>query len=754
MTQQAIAPPPGFVLDQQPNQAAQQALPPGFTLDQQPPQPAGVPSNVATPNIDNRPQPRPQILDVPLSRGVAIAEERQRIADQQGPTVKPGRGFEIISGSERIAATPELGTLPEFGGTKEGDTFKIALGMLSTFDQKAQRDIILEQIPGVTFETTADGSTIIEVPTEDGGTKRSVLNRPGFSTQDLMTTTAQALAFVPATHLAALAKGLATKFGFGTAAKVGTTAVAGGLASAGTEKILQETGELVGRKEGDPLSITLAGLTGGAAELVGPAIQGIKSSLARRKVNTQLNAQGEDLAEVAGDVALAREASEETGIPLFQAQQTAVPAQLEKQSFVAQLPTGTRSAVKALKGQNKAAGDAVEEFLNNIAPAEAVITGAERLRTSAQRVIEKTKNIRKEKTSHLFKEAFSEKVDVNLKPVRSFILSELEELPEGGEIAKSLGKILGLIKGKEGAKPSLRLLQNAKLEIDQMLNKVGTDSLGNTTKAKLTETKSLLLAQMDEASPLFKVARETFAAESPAVTKMQDSIIGKIANLDDVQLKQVSSKIFDPQQTNPTVILKARKVITDIDPGAWDEIVRVEMERRLGAIKSTIEGGGVSNVPSQLFRALFPNEKSTKVLMNALGPEQKKNLRFLRTALERARLGRPGGSQTAAREEIKRELRGGLAQGIRDFFGKPLRSVVGTGVSLVTGKSADVAFDKRVAALSKALFDPTWKLEMKRIRAMNPSSPQTAKKFSKLLDNIVDATKASAQLLIDKEENQ
>lgn len=659
----------------------------------------------------------------PEQMGIAIDEFFAGQPDLVEPAASTKQKFgiaDIFTGSQRIEATPELGTLPEFGGTKEGDTFKIALGLLSTFDEKAQRDIIQESIPEAVFETTTDGSTIIEVPTQEGGVRRSVLNRPGFSPQDLTTATAQVLSFIGPARLANLGKNLLQKVGIGAAA------------AGATEQALQETGVALGRKERDPITTAIAAVTGGAAEAVVPAIQAFRTGRQAAKAGVA----ADEIEQVAESVKVAQEATEKTGVPLFQAQQTGIPAQLEKQSFVAQLPAGTQASIKGLRAQNKAASDAVEDFLGQIAPDEAVVTGAERLRTAAKASVEKVKNIRAEKSSPIYREAFKEGADVDLKPVNDLIKNKLDDQPVTGEIAKTINKISRLIKPPKG-KPSLKLLHNAKVEIDQMLKAFGDNALGNTTKREVTEVQKLLLNQMDEASDLYTTARKTFENASPAVTKIQDSIIGKVANLDDVQLKQVSRKIFDASETNPTVISAARKVIRDVDPGAWDEIIRVELERRLGSIKSVAESGSVENIPGQLFRALFPNEKSTKVLMNALDEQAKTNIVYLKKALELARLGRPGGSQTAAREEIKRELRGGVFQSLRKFFKAPIDTLVSTG--------EDAAFNKSVTALSKALFDPTWKAEMKALRKLNPNSPAAARAMTQLLNDIESTSTAQEE---------
>ena len=340
---------------------------------------------------------------------------------------------DIFTGSERIEATPELGTVPEFGTTPEGNTFKIAAGLLSTANPKAQMEMIQSAIPEAVFETTPDGSTFIEVPTEGGGTRRSVLNRPGFSPQDLTTGIAQVLAFLPAAKLANLVKGIGKKI------------FVGGAAAGATEQATQEAGiATLGRETRDPTATGIAAVTGGLAEGVVPAVQAVRGARQAKQVGA---AQGE-IQQTTQSVKAAQEATEATGVPLFKAQQTGIPAQLEKQSFVAQLPAGTRSAVEGLKKQNQAAGDAVETFLGQIAPDSAVVTGAEKLRTAAQNAVQNAKNIRTEKASPIYDQAFEVGADVDIKPFNDFIGSQLEKLPESGQIAITLKKALELTKGK------------------------------------------------------------------------------------------------------------------------------------------------------------------------------------------------------------------------------------------------------------------------------------------------------------------
>ena len=647
---------------------------------------------------------------------------------ETAPTSEAGP-FEIFSGAQRKADNPELDTLPEFGATKEGDTPRMAAAFLSTFDPKAQMDMIQAAIPEAVFQTTNDGSVIIEVPTEGGGTRRSVMNRPGFSPQDLMTGIAQALSFVPAARLAGIGKSLAAKVGIGAAA------------SGVTEQALQEGGVALGRTERDPLSTGVAAVTGGVAEAIVPAIQAVRGA----RIAEQVGTQADEFAQVADSINVAKKATDKTGVELFKAQQTGVPATLEKQAFVAQLTSGTKTAVKALKRQNKQAGEAVESFLNTIAAPESIVNAQGNVRNASRAAIDNLKKIRAEKASPLYKQAFDEGALVDLQPVMAQIDGVVGDMPVGGEVHKTLLKAKSLLSSGDEA-PSLRLLHNAKLEIDQMLNKFGENSLGNTTKKELTAVQDLLLEQIDAASPAYKQAREVFAANSPAVTKMQDSIVGKIAKLDDTQLKQVTAKLFDASQANTDVMLKAKHAIKGADKNAWNDIVRTELERRLGSVKSTTEAGTTENLPGQLYRALFPNDKSTKVLMAAMDKDARANLKYLQTALGRARLGRPGGSQTAVRAEIKDELRGGFTQGVRDFLGKPLTGTVNYGINAASLSSANATFENRVSSMAKMLYDPKWKVEMAKIRKLNANSPATARAALQLLNDIESSdAKNSAQ---------
>lgn len=623
----------------------------------------------------------------------------------QQPDISP---FPEERGETRaVQELPELGSGGLLSGEDIARAATITPALLATTNTQEIADILTTSFPNIGISQDPGGNLLA---TNNKTGAQVVLNQPGLSKLDILQGIGIASAFTPAARVAAIPASLAAK------------AVVGGVTAGATQTGIEAIQTALGG-ELDESEIAISSVLGGAAELVVPAIQAIRQA----RISRSVGAADQEIADVAETVRTATQAAEETGVPLFKAQQTGIPSELERQSFITQLPAGTQTATKALKSQNQAASDAVESLLTEIAPDDAIVVAAGKIRTASQNAIENVKRIRSEKASPLFTEAFTQKPDVDIAPVKELIKRISDDFPEGGEIAKSLARVSKLIADKKGTKPSLKVLQGAKLEIDQMLNKVGQDSLGNTTKRQLVDIKNSLLAQMDAASPTFRQARQVFEQASPPVSQLQESIIGKIADLDDTRLKTISRTIFDPAETNVQVIKNAKRIISDVDSDAWNSILRAELERRIGSVRvNLVEAGAtIENVPGQLGRAIFGNTKQRNVLFNAVDGDIKKNLLFLETALKRASIGRPGGSQTAAREEIKRELRGGVGSSIRDFIRRPIDVTVGAGEDLV--------FNRRVRTLADVMFDPRWTPQLSKIRRLGTTSPAAGRAMAQLL---------------------
>lgn len=611
----------------------------------------------------------------------------------------------------RIEALPELTGIA--AGESKAKLAALTPVLLATTDPRELGNILSANFPNIGIQETPEGE-ILAFNNETG--RRVIINKPGLSPIDVIQGLGIAAAFTPAAGVAAVPAALA--------AKVGVGAATAGLTQAAIEGIQSQVGG-----ELDESEIAIATALGGAAELVVPAIQAVRQSRQAAKVGAQ-RAEVETVREAIRPAQEATQAVEQvTGqrVGLFPAQQTQVPSELLKQRILPQLDAGAQTAAAALERQNKEVFDATSDLLNTIAGPEVAITGAGRFRTAAQNAIQSAKNSRSAATSDLYREALDTGATADLGPVRDLVKQNLDGAPEGGEIIKTMKKIAVFLKPKNGTEPTLRQLQKTKFELDSMLEKFGENALGNSTKRDVVELKRLLVSQMEEASPLYKTANDEFARLSPAVTNLENSIIGGASKVKDVDLQNISRRIFSPN-SNPEVVKNAKAVIDQADPGAWNDMLRTELQRRFGGIETLAEdipGELVGNVPGQLRRAIFGNPEQRRTLLSAMNRDQKQNFIYLEQVLKRAASGRAAGSPTAAFGQALEKLRG-TASVLRDFIFRPVKTLQETGERGL--------FDRNVASLTKAMFDPNFQPQMARLRALNPNSPAAARAFAQLLN--------------------
>ena len=434
----------------------------------------------------------------------------------------------------------------------------------------------------------------------------------------------------------------------------------------------------------------------------------------------------------------------ETG--LFPAQKTQLPSELIDQRLLTQLDPSSRQAVNALEKQNKQVFNATSELVNKIGSEVATEAGGARFRTASKKALEAGKQRRSAQVKPLFEQAIKEGATVNLKPIREIINNNLLDAPPGGDLTKTMKRIQNLIRApKKGGAPSLRQLQKAKFQLDDMIEKFGDGALGNSVKREVVEIKKALVAQMETASPLFKEAQKQFSELSPAVRELDDSILGQVSKVEDVNIKNISQKIFDPKgaATDPTAIRKAKKIIDNVDPGAWDDLLRVELNRRVSAMVETIGDADLAtkNIPGQLKRAIFGNPKQRQALMSGMSKEQKKNFTFLEDVLKRAESGRQAGSPTELFKQSTERLKG-ISGKLRDRIFNPIKSIQETGESAI--------FDRNARKFAEIMFNPKFEPRLSKLRKMDPNSIKAGTELEKLFE---DAKIVGAGLPLVKTEN-
>ena len=599
--------------------------------------------------------------------------------------------------------------------------FTVQTGMATTMNPQAQIDIIKEHIPDAKFRQDEHQNTFITLPNGE----ETILNKPGFSNEDAVQTISQVAAYIPATKIAGI---VTSVFG-----KVGVAALTSLLTNLGLQKTSQEFGS---KQPIDKTEAGVAAVAGGAAEGVMPAFQGIRNANRARRYKMD----ADDFAASRQDALEAKEAVDGLSeispagekVGLIQPQQTLSPNQIGQAKSIIETPQGGRVGRDVLIKQNEQINNAADNVLNSIASPESVEQAATKTQKVAQDLIDDAKAAREDAASPLYEKAFNSfEGTVPIKGVRNLIVSIRKEAANDGQLKATMNKTLKLLKGStkevEGKMvttgPTLKQLHNAKIEIGDIIDGTGGRPLSNTIKRELTRVQQKLTEVLKEASPDYKNAMKTFEEMSPAVDELVNSRVGKIANK--AELKNLSELIFDPQEMNLSILKKTKNKIRAKDPQAWDEVVRLSIEKRIGKIRSEVGLQGVPNRPAQLERAIFGNDNQAKILLESVNPTVKRNLIYLRTVLNRAKTSRPGGSdanmKTAARESrsVKRLL-GAIFSPIETMknFGR---------------EGAQEAVDAKIANM---LFMTDFIPKFKKFQKLPSDSPASTRALAQLLDDV------------------
>ena len=646
------------------------------------------------------------------------------IVEQPGITDK---FFDLFTGELR--QTEEIKGLPEvigldLGNFKDNAILKASLAITPNDEEKIA--MIKNNFPEATFSTDNKENVIVDF----GEGKKGVLNAPGITAAGTGETALEIAAFLPA----ALGVGKFTKSRTAQKLPTSTTqkAAVGGAGAGLTQTAIETLQSQLGGEFNEE-EIALATALGGVAETVVPAIQSLRQSRRAKAI-------GAETEEVAGAIESIRPTTEAqeavqqaTGVnvPLFQAQQTQIPSELLKQRILPQLDAGARTAAAALEKQNKAAFDATTELVNTIAPEGVIASASKRFRDTAKLAIESRKQSRSAAVKPLYNEALEVGADVNLSTTNALIDEILSDAPIGSEFQKVGLQLRNLISPiTEDATPTLRQIQKAKISMQDIIDGVGEKAVSGTIKGEVAQVKRVLVKAMEDASPLFKQAEDRFKELSPAVKELEDSVIGQISKVDDTQLKTIAQKIFDPKTelTDPISIRNAKKTIEAVDPNAWNDLLRVEMNRRIGGLEQLIEeipGDFVGNIPGQLRRTLFGNPQQRKALLAGMDEDQRQSFKYLETVLKRASSGRAAGSPTAAFGQAIEKLKG-VSVVIRDAIFRPLSTLQQTGERGL--------FDRNAARLAEVMFDPKFKPQLNKLKKLDPDSPAAARALTQLLN--------------------
>jgi hypothetical protein len=356
----------------------------------------------------------------------------------------------------------------------------------------------------------------------------------------------------------------------------------------------------------------------------------------------------------------------------------------------------------------------IDNLLNSAAPAD--VNYAPAVRDAANSVIDSQQKALSDTAQPLYDKAYSQTVP------QAAIDTLSSQDPTIGNAINNVLQDPRYQFELNGYQPnSIKVLDLAKRNIDGQISAAQGTAMnpGNADLARvLTASKQRLVSATDGFSPDYAQARQTYSAGSPAVNQLRNSPLGKIADLDDTQVKNIPKIIFDPAQTDPNVLANLRDQISSVNPTAWNGIVRNEMERRLD---SATPGAPGSQFYSQVLAKNRDFNQFLTATQNIPGAQLK--LMDMRKAFQN--LINPTTAKTAA----------GLAKSSLDVPRSSVEAITSIAKEFVGGKYDQAAI--------KLITSPDWDEQFAKIKNIqNPLVRSVG--FSDLLSRITASNAPSS----------
>lgn len=681
----------------------------------------------------NDQQPKPIPMPQPTPSNDVIDLETGDLVPALAPIEEVIASDPNMSDEQR-AVLSEVGAIENqlFKSGEWKKAFRMALGSMLSTDDAQHIKVVQEVLPEANIRTLENGETII-----DYQDKEFMLNKPGMSPVDFTRFFGQFAAFLPEGKVAQISRigmeklakvPLLKRIAGGAAVQRTVQMGAVGTSSAGTSIALDSGASIMGGGEAsEGISkerAVLSGIFGGTGELIGPAYRGVM----RKFRNTPDDLKYIDIESVAH----LKKAEEITGIQLFTPQATRSRSDSAYMKILQDLPSTHQEMLMLLSRQNDQAANAVTRLFADIGDSQSIINAPKELRDMAQYAITDMKVARSTLVEQGYKEAFAEGVTINVSPILKQIDDALANTPSASSnpVRQELLKVRELIASDApDGFLSLEMAHQVKLIMDDMTDTFGDSSITRSAKNAVQDSKVQLRTAMEEASPTYRDVKQTYIDASGPINDLENSLMGRIANITDDNLKRVLPTLFDATQSNPAVLQGVRDMIYEQSPETWNAIVRARLESQMGKIRTNL-GDGVPNAPLDLYRAIFGRNNIEKsMIYDSLPPTAIGNFKWMEDALQAAARGRGMGSDTAAKQEAIRSLK----EGSFNLFAwlNPLQ----------WSKNADevtkqAAFEARASHFVTLLTDPKWSSEMARLKELNPSDSGVGRALWQSLDRV------------------
>jgi hypothetical protein len=498
-------------------------------------------------------------------------------------------------------------------------------------------------------------------------------------------------------------------------------AISTGAASGASEYVHPNQSRFMNTLIGGGLGAATAGVIKGGAKVGRGVSKAVSKHLGRKKDVAKDVFQGLPENEVA-DMLEAQAAGQRLGINLTPAEASGNPLLAKTEGKLGVTPETEQALYEFKKGQKSAQKEAVEKFKTEISSSEDVANN--KAREAAKNIIEKKRQRLQQKARPYYEK--SEKQVISKE--------QLADIMKDSNIMDAYKKVLSdplyqtELEGFD--KASIKVLDQVKKRLDS--KRSSFLSQGEREEARIIKkSQQKLINALDEVSPDYKTARAIYSEESPNIKALEDSKIGKIANLGDEKTKNISKTIFDPAETDMKTFLKVRNEMLEESPETWRRVVRDEMERRLDSSKSL---PSTQNYGSEFYSNILARDKDFKKFYEALGDPKSKT-----PTPEQLRL-----------SDMRKAFKG-LINSVtaKTAAGQSKTFMTSTGRGGYTGKVVDFYNELTKGKYDKAaieiITDKDWKkyLPSDVKKAIKTDSPQNPNQLMNMLI-AVEASKASS----------
>lgn len=244
----------------------------------------------------------------------------------------------------------------------------------------------------------------------------------------------------------------------------------------------------------------------------------------------------------------------------------------------------------------------ITQFLEDLSPSGSNANKA--VQSRARKILKVDKYLLSRAARPFYKKAYQQEIPED----------SMQRLLSDPVIAREYEKVLAspVFQRELGdtATNSIKTLDIVKRSLDDVVEVAKRQ--GNSNEARiLTKAKNELLRVADIASDDYAQARAIFSTGSPAIEKLEKGIVGKLANMDLKSLKTVSKTLFDPNETDPQVLVALRDKFTKgKGKEVWNRIIRNEIERRIDASAQGQTG-------TTVFKQLLEKDRDFRMFMTA-----------------------------------------------------------------------------------------------------------------------------------------